>query len=657
MKVLEDWYYEYVKKANQAMQKASAYDGGSSSSRSSNEIKIEKLKLPKFDSSPKTYFKWKKTFERYLKDRDDETKYDYLLTHVEGEAKEYVANKSSYGDAIAKLDEKYGNKHYIMKLLLEDVRKLPTAAIGNFAAFEKLSFQVNNFSDRLIEMGLKEEVENSYVLHEIESKLNSPDLERWLESLQENVDKRTVEQLVTWLDKQSQIRRIMNVNHTEKNTRSFKPKPPPTWKPPPNWTGSNPGYVTQPSSQAEKIQKCPMCDNPHDNLLQCEVFQHLDLNDKWNQVTTIRLCFICLAPGHRSFNCTSPKCSICGGPHTLSLHRYPNYHGAGGGNSGHTSSVLNISNKKAIVNISTAKIPSRCFLPTARIRLENLVGRSHHVKALLDNCSELHMMSRKCSNRLHLRGQPINITIVGAGNVVSKKKTDKVEVKVFDKFGNTTMIDCIVMDQPCGTLVTMNNEILSLLPDKIAESQRFLRDGAEVDIVIGMCTPKFHKQFSMVDGPRGLAIIESPFGSLVVGPVPANQKVGDTNHFRSFSIIIDNENVVEESMIDVLQAELANSTQDCRCVGKNDEELKFEEMMNTNWEIVDGNRLKVKQPFKVDPKTLPNNREQALTRDRQFVKQLEKDKTVNELFNKQWDEMVSLGVIVIRGDTFLLWQL
>ena len=159
---LENWYYDYNQRANIAIRSLAKIKNKSNESKESTfrEAKVEKLKLPKFDSSPKLYFKWKKTFERYLKQFDDETKYDYLLTHTLGEAHEYVSNKGTYMEAIEKLDEKFGNKHYIMKLLLEDIKSTSIAKVGDFSSFEKLSFQVTNFRDRLIEMGLNGEVEN-----------------------------------------------------------------------------------------------------------------------------------------------------------------------------------------------------------------------------------------------------------------------------------------------------------------------------------------------------------------------------------------------------------------------------------------------------------------------------------------------------------------
>ena len=68
-------------------------------------------------------------------------------------------------------------------------------------------------------MNLNNEVENSYILHEVESKLNGDDLQRWLESLDDHVDTRRVNEFVIWLDKQTHIRRLRHLAYSrEVNT-------------------------------------------------------------------------------------------------------------------------------------------------------------------------------------------------------------------------------------------------------------------------------------------------------------------------------------------------------------------------------------------------------------------------------------------------------
>ena len=108
----------------------------------------------------------------------------------------------------------------IMKILLEEIRDIPRLKESEFTAFENLSFKVNNFRDKLIEMGLQEEVENKYVLNEIEDKLCKDDLHKWLDSLGDEIDSRRVEKLVTWLDKQTRLRRIVHGTSPSVSTSS-----------------------------------------------------------------------------------------------------------------------------------------------------------------------------------------------------------------------------------------------------------------------------------------------------------------------------------------------------------------------------------------------------------------------------------------------------
>ena len=95
-------------------------------------------------------------------------------------------------DAMAKLVEKYGNVHQIIGQLIDKIKMLPVTRKGDFKEFEQLSLQVNDFHDRLVLMGRERDAENSYILKEIESKLNFEDFQRWLESQGDEVDERKV---------------------------------------------------------------------------------------------------------------------------------------------------------------------------------------------------------------------------------------------------------------------------------------------------------------------------------------------------------------------------------------------------------------------------------------------------------------------------------
>ena len=115
-----------------------------------------------------------------------------------------------------KLDDKYGNIHTILVILIDEIKTIPVVRKGDFKGFEQLTFQVNYFRDRLCLMGLEKEADNSYILREIENKLNQNDMQKWLESTWKRVDKRRVGELLNWLENQTKLRRI-----------SYKPPHPP----------------------------------------------------------------------------------------------------------------------------------------------------------------------------------------------------------------------------------------------------------------------------------------------------------------------------------------------------------------------------------------------------------------------------------------------
>ena len=217
-KVSETWYDGYDDKVNRVIRLArNTIKISEDAKKNDVPVKLEKLKIPEFNSDTKRYLKWKETFERYTKSLNDEIKYDYLLSSTKGRSKELVGNKATYDEAIESLDKEYGNKHIIMGLLIEDLKSIPPVRKGDFKAFEKLTYEANAFRDRLKEMGLIDEAENGYILKELEGKLHSEDLHRWLESLGRNVDKRLVEDLVNWLEFQRDLRRISNPSLSRTN--------------------------------------------------------------------------------------------------------------------------------------------------------------------------------------------------------------------------------------------------------------------------------------------------------------------------------------------------------------------------------------------------------------------------------------------------------
>lgn len=638
----EKWYYEYDNRANRIIAQASRVIDPvkkiEEKIQPDRNIKLEKLKLPIFESCAKDYFRWKSTFERYVNHLDSQAKYDYLSSHTRGKAHDYVMNISNYEEAIAILDEKYGNKHVILKILLDDIRKIQFVRKGDFLAFENLSFKVRNFKDRLVEMEMETEVENSYILHELESKLNGDDLQRWLESLDTTVDSRKVKDFVLWLDKQTHIRKLTHMASSS-NYESQRKSPLPTVVSRGRYNASN---IT---ARIGNSPNCHMCARNHNELYECEVFSTMTPNERWDTVKDMGICFMCLRPGHRKVTCGGQKCDICNGPHHRLLHnpRWPTNEEnipLNPNATEYTSSQVKINSNSECYVYTERTVPKRSFLPIVQMNLKNDT-KEYKCKALLDSGSEINVISKKCYNRLQLDGDTVKIGIVGVGGVVTNKVTKIVYVTVTDSNNIETEVECIVLDEVCGKTIPIEKTIVDQFKEyDIPWGNR----EEEVDIILGMTYPQFHRHKVLCKKTNGLTLIETNFGYCIVGPVP-NKGNYERGLVGVNKVTVENSIRFDENICNNLEAEMAGIYKDCLCTTKDDDELLFEEMMKTAWTVNEDGRFCIKLPWKNDPSLLKNNRTQAISRDNKLVESLSKKTEVMNLFEEQIENMKENGVL------------
>ena len=364
----------------------------------------------------------------------------------------------------------------IMGLLIDDIKSLPIVRREDFRGFEKLTIHVNDFHDRLNVMGRQGDAENSYVLREIEAKLNSDDLQRWLESCGDGVNNRRVENLVNWLDKQNHLRRITIQNSARNSPYERK-------------VGAAQLGVTGKTDST----RCSLCSSDHD-IAECPTFKSLGLKERRDGVRLSRVCFLCLCRGHRRQECSQPPCTICSGPHHMLLHNYV----VSNRDTNHLFLQIETlqSNDDAIpvTAMSGEHNLSRSFLPVVNVTLKRN-GREFVSKAVLDSGSELNIITSKCCKRLNLKGKPIDINIVGAGGVTSGTRTKMVHFFVKDASGNEIYVECIVLNKACGRTLLIDS---GCIPEAkgVQKWSELFTGGGEIDFMVGMSSPELHKQYT-----------------------------------------------------------------------------------------------------------------------------------------------------------------
>ena len=610
--VEERWYTTYDAKTNEAIKRAREYVEHTEFIKTDVEktkhVKLKKLEIPKFGGDPKEYYKWKSVYERYTKEYDDETKYDYLLNSTSGEARRYVENKTTYNEAITRLDEKYGNIHIIMGILINEVKSLQIVRRGDFRAFEQLSLKVDEFHDRLKLMGKENDVENGYVLKEIESKLNYEDAQKWLESSGDQVDVRTVKDLMKWLEHQTHLRRITFNSYGTSTSRNLPP-------------------VIKRTSGSTLVGVCPNCPSSSHYLSECLEFLKLSYDDRWERVKFLRCCFVCLKLGHRRPECTGPLCNLCSRPNHPTIHR----------------TIPPISSAPVSRDVTCAPIISRSFLPILRVPLQSW-KRGKECTAVLDSVSEISIISSRCSQQLGLIGEPFNLQIVGAGGVAKSMKTKKVKLHAVDRMGKSHGIECVVLTKACGRALELEKAIINDIGATRIKEKEIYTHGGEVDILIGMSNPELHKQFKMETLKNGLIIMETCFGHCLVGPKPTKHIAYEGGVYNTNWISVLHDDPDEMLWRNHLQAELAGVSIVEEEI-KSEDEKNFDQRMKINRIEEEENRLEISLAWKYNPETFENNRQEVVECDKKLMKQLEKNPTVYELFEKQVKEMIELRVL------------
>ena len=483
---------ETVKKAREYIEK----NADATMSQPVTHVKLKKLELPKFNGDPKEYHKWKGIYDRFTNECDDETKYDYLLSSTTGEARRYVENKANFTEAIQRLDEKYGNIHTIMGVLIDEIKSLHTVRRGDFRAFEQFSLKVDEFYDRLKLMGKASDVENSYVLKELESKLNTEDTQKWLESTGDQVESRQVEDLMKWLEHQTRLRRISYNNQGGNRNPPFQRRE------------SNPPFQRREpqnrSSGSTSVGTCLSCSASDHFLGECPEFLQLDLDARWDRVKYFRCCFICLRYGHKRDACPESPCNVCSRPHHQSLHRF----------------IVHNRQEAAASPVSrdtgNSVTISRSFLPILQVPVM-ANGRNKQCTAALDSLSELNIISARCAQQLGLVGEPFKLEIEGAGGVKTVTKTKLVKVCVMDQSWNNHEIECVVLSKACGRAVRLDEKLIEESEVRKLRDMNIYTEGGDVDILIGMTNPTLHKQFSLVPFTNGMYVMETRFGRCLVG--------------------------------------------------------------------------------------------------------------------------------------------
>ncbi|XP_045485548.1 uncharacterized protein LOC123689458 [Pieris rapae] len=156
-------------------------------------------------------------------------------------------------------------------------------------------------------------------------------------------------------------------------------------------------------SRPEEI-KCPVCEGNH-KLKDCQRFLNAAVNDRWETVKRLKVCFKCLVGKHRKEKCRRPPCKLCRRWHHSLLHVTSESEQCHEEAATKTVTVHTISTPKAILKMLKVEI----YGPTGRKK----------VLALLDEGSTVTLLDENVAASIGIKGprETLNIETIGGGQM------------------------------------------------------------------------------------------------------------------------------------------------------------------------------------------------------------------------------------------------
>ncbi|XP_018376534.1 PREDICTED: uncharacterized protein LOC108769825 [Trachymyrmex cornetzi] len=363
-------------------------------------------------------------------------------------------------------------------------------------------------------------------------------------------------------------------------------------------------------AQAAKGTSCILCSASH-YIASCPQYHSKSLQQRQTLVQKNKLCYNCL--GHHKVSAcrTTKRCLKCGQRHHTTLHQKPHSNAkpfSEPSTSENSSEAKKPDSHALHSSVNQCSVNSNILLATAQVLVVTNEGDNVQARILIDQGSELTLISEHLVQLLHLPRRNSFISLIGVGGKRSNRTKGFTSFKVKSRFDSTTEI-------------TMSAHILARLTSSLPSAQVpvqnwphlkgltladhcFMNPGP-VDIIIGA---DFYSQIiedGLIKGDATSPIAQrTKFGWILSSPTNLNS---DTALSQSYHISVD------KDLYDLLQQfwkveEIIPSNTSQLSVDEQQCEHHYQETHSRDEE----GRYMVRLPFKRSPNELGNSRLRAL---------------------------------------------
>ncbi|XP_058828378.1 uncharacterized protein LOC131688223 [Topomyia yanbarensis] len=428
-------------------------------------VKLPELRIPEFRGNPEEWIEFRDLFKSVIHTNTNLSgvqKMHYLRSSLKGEAARLIASfaitSDNYALAWKTITDRYENVNFLVKQHMSAILKIPSARKDSAASLAEVADEFNRHVGILDKLEEPESHWNSFLVERLSSLLDEKSLLEW-ENRCKDEEAPQYSDLLEFIHKRSRplqkCKIVSGTLSTGSNSKLNKGKP----------------FSSHVAS--DNVPRCPGCKQPH-MVTQCETFLRQTPNKRLEFAKTHRLCINCLRGGHMARDCNSSLCRTCAKKHHTLLH-LPPVATVPHGEEKHSSAVtqaataictneehstsplvgeeqshMSPANRVALEpafsyhphgNVTTLTESNErqdnvVFLSTAVVGIQDISGKTHHTRALLDSGSQSNFISEALCQRLGLKRSRINLPISGIGQaaVTVHHRVDTIIVSRFGTF-------------------------------------------------------------------------------------------------------------------------------------------------------------------------------------------------------------------------------
>ncbi|XP_062537728.1 uncharacterized protein LOC134206064 [Armigeres subalbatus] len=490
--LLEGQQAAAVESANRARGNVNSAAGEQVSNCAPLNVRLPPINVPTFTGDRKSWRSFKDIFESTIHNRNDlrdALKMQYLLSYLEGSAKQLVSSypisDANYQEAWETLTNVYDKKKYTVFALVRefvDQAAVLTATPGSLRMLVSTSDEVVR---QLNALGDEYNTRDPWLIHLLLEKLDKETRALWAQRIIDE-ENPSFEDFLKFLDNRCDALETCTAfakKATEVTRKEIVKKP-----------AAEKRFQSLHSTAAG--EKCAKCSSEHP-LFQCGQFKQMDTKCKRELVRKARLCYNCLRSSHTVKFCGSK--SVCRNENCKQRHHTLLCEQKCGDEVPKKPEINGESKQpqvnESVINSMVAHIPVEAqrkvfVLPTAIIRVLGNDGGFLEVRALVDSGSEASLVTEACVRKLALPRSNGKLTVSGLGMQVAGTTRGLVKLVIANRFENTVVLqtNAFVMGKLTSTLPSQHCRVHPSLMDK--QIQNALADPGyhrpgSIDIILG----------------------------------------------------------------------------------------------------------------------------------------------------------------------------